>query len=813
MPIPTSTANAAISIVSGLVRLTGRIDNIMAEQAALRDDLALPGKVLVSPPLASVMCRELRSSLEETASRVPDPLGGRRAELAELLEQRNPEENALLRWMEELLPEKVEYRIEDPSGSFAAKLRARRSAWDLDDEEIRRLAYYLGPGEDLREAKLPWQLATTVVGVLSEVAIENQALIFRDDRARPILVAVLTRFAEPDLATVGSHRALLRFVLKATMNGALDAADALRGDKAWVEGILSALAKARESSDIGDDFVVGLVQGRGYPELIGSLLKEGADFLSSSDAGSFGAVAADVFTHASVLVRDHPDFEQFFRDHWGDLLRAALSSLHTNGGAILADGQPLLRQTLLASIEVLAKTTNRDFLNSQTLTAVFEAVLGAISTKPELLDDAVREKWLREVLGSTASVIANEGFRRTFSAAGLQTLMQTLLAGFAQHPELLATQPGLAQDVAGSMLSALASSDRPRLDTIASAGIQAVLTALVDNPVLVNTDYPALVAAVAGQLTLKLGDARLTRGEATEILAHVATTIAANPTLLGMDPPEVPAAIVAEVLSTVADHRPSLLTSTTCKDLVGAALGVVAADPQVLSGQPQGIGAAAAPVLEEVSVLLSGSALGADLSVAKVAHAGVLGVLAAVAQDSALLDSRYPAAVAKVARAVAERLRDGKLTIGGAERMVTSAAAIIATNPRLFQKEEDQLAARTAGAVLDELLTDETVRVRGLGLADLLAETLAILAAHGLAVLDGGSVDALVTRVQAVLKAGLEKANTELGRMLDRGTAPLVLAALLRRWALGQVETLDIDDARFESLFAEIVSAVSTRTA
>ena len=47
MPIPATTANAALSIVSGLVRLTGRVDRIMAEQTALREDLALPGKVFV----------------------------------------------------------------------------------------------------------------------------------------------------------------------------------------------------------------------------------------------------------------------------------------------------------------------------------------------------------------------------------------------------------------------------------------------------------------------------------------------------------------------------------------------------------------------------------------------------------------------------------------------------------------------------------------------------------------------------------------------------------------------------------------------
>src|SRR5690606_3540778 len=90
--IPTSTANAALSLVSTLVRLTGRIDRIMAEQAALREDLAFAGKVVTLPPPAVQMVRDLKRFLEATAPQAPDPLHGRRSELEALLEQRAPGE-------------------------------------------------------------------------------------------------------------------------------------------------------------------------------------------------------------------------------------------------------------------------------------------------------------------------------------------------------------------------------------------------------------------------------------------------------------------------------------------------------------------------------------------------------------------------------------------------------------------------------------------------------------------------------------------------------------------------------------------------
>ena len=128
-------------------------------------------------------------------------------------------------------------------------------------------------------------------------------------------------------------------------------------------------------------------------------MQEGAGFLSDTDAGDFELVAADMLTKAGELVQQNRDFEGFFQEHWGDLLRAGLSSVHANGNAILDDTSPLLRETLLASINVLATTDDRNFLSSGTLIATVEAAVGAVTLKPELLD-GVNEAWLRQLLES-----------------------------------------------------------------------------------------------------------------------------------------------------------------------------------------------------------------------------------------------------------------------------------------------------------------------------------------------------------------------------------------------------------------------------
>src|SRR5690606_11474940 len=185
--IPASTANAALSLVATLVRLTGRIDSIMAEQAALREDLAFAGKVVMLPPPAAQMVRQLKAFLEAAPQRTPDPLSGLRGELEALLGQRAPGEDELVEWMEKLLPEKLVFTIESPAADFAARLASKRGAWNLNDDEVRRLVYYLAPGEDVRRAKPPWQLAMSVVDALADVAVANQSLLLREDRARPLI--------------------------------------------------------------------------------------------------------------------------------------------------------------------------------------------------------------------------------------------------------------------------------------------------------------------------------------------------------------------------------------------------------------------------------------------------------------------------------------------------------------------------------------------------------------------------------------------------------------------------------------------------
>jgi len=784
----------------------------MAEQAALRSELAIGSKILLKPPLAGVMKHKLQTLLDESQGQVPDPLADKRDDITTLVAKRNPGEPELLKFMQLFLPDDVKYRLDDPNGELIGALKEKREVWNLDDDDIMRAAYYLQPGEDLRKSSTSWQIAMTVVEVLADIAIENQSLILRDDRARPLLLAILQRFADADLAEVGTHRVFLRVVLKTTVNGALDAADNLGSDKIWVDSVLKALADTRESED--DDFVVGLLSGKGYPVLIGNLLEEGAEIIGVSakeNAKHFESIASDVLKHAASIVKQRDDFKGFINDNWSELLRAGLRGFHANGDSILEGQSPLLRATLLSAIDVLAVTPDREFLSGETLTATIEAAIGAISVKPDLLDGVTDKELIKQLIGSTASVINNKGIQQAVSSAGVDLIIMDTLDYLAQQPELLVRKPGFAQDVVGSLLGGLAESGSLRLETVAIAGVQSLLNEIAENPDLVDTNYPQVVSEIAGTLGVALSDLRLTRDETETILVSLAEAVADNPALVIGDNTSLPAKVFGEVLGVLIDNRGKTLSSISIKEISVLVLDVVVADSGLLAGSPDLVKHSVAAVLDEIGKALSEQGAEPSLRFEHLAMTAINSVLIEVAADPSLLKIKapYARAIGQLSGVLANALKDGQLNDREVELILAHTAEIIATNSQLLANEQSELVAKVMTAILAKLSEGGSVSLRGDALVELLLGTIKVLAANVKSLqMPGESVEQLAKRVQVVIAAGLEMARQKLGHILEQADIPRVIVELLRRWARDQLPTLDINDERFKNVFDEIVGDI-----
>ena len=863
MAIPTSTVDAALSLVSTLAKLRGRVDNVLAEKEAVRSDLALPPFSVQITTGVRAMSDALKALLQDTqpaSATDPDPLGTDRQKIEDTLSAPDSQAKTkgLRQFMLQYLPDQLETTVINPAADLQQKLDSKQKQLGLTQDDIDRLIFYLGAGDDLRDANTSWQLATNVVNVLAEMAVQNQALLIKDKGARQVVGAVLERFAAPDLLQIGSGQQLLTFALSATINGALDARDVLGGNKAWLTALLSALATARTTAAQGDDFVFGLLQGRGYPTLVSSLLQQGAASLSDTDASTFETVVADVLTRAATVVQDSQDgnFEAFFQDHWGDLLRAGLQAVQAHGPAILAGTNPLLQQTLLAVVDSLAASTDRTFLSSDTFVSAIEAAIGAVAANPALLDDTGFPDWLKEVLGSVATVVSKDGVQDAFSATGLQNIVQGVFGTLANHPELLGDHPKIIDDLVGSVLEALSETQGLRLEDLAQASIQGALEAVSKNPSLLGTDFGPTVAQLAGTLAAQVKAKTITGVNARDILAAALDALAASPLVLKLKDSTDPAkaALVTFVETLTGGDVATVLNGVSLSDVVGAALTTVARNPALLGSN---LGTAIRTLAGKLAVQVNAETLSGldarDLLLAvletvesnpavlafkdstdpaKAAlvtfvetltggdvttvlqgvrlHAVLQAALAAIAQNPGLLGTAYGQAIADLAAALADKIKNQSLHGLRAEALFVTVVRLIAQNPTLLATA-DKVAAKVITLILEALgSTDAEGVIQSQDVVALIKGVLAFLArnADRLAPVMGDT-DGLLERLEAMLKTALDRALKALGQHLSLGDIVPVVLAFLDKWAKGLVPT-DLASEAFQTFFATIMDEVTS---
>jgi len=237
----------------------------------VRSPLALPFARMVKPPRIKAMKEALQGLLDETAGIVPHPLGAEKRRIEDALA--GGERDALFKACERnQLLDSITIEVFDPDAEFEKALRNRSQAWNLAEPDIRRYTYFLAAGRDLRNGSLGFRIAAATVDVVTEVAAENARLVIDHEPTRKLVVSILTRFSEPDLAAMGGWSAVLQQALRSTLNVVLDQRDEIARNEVWLQHALSGLGRVREQA--GDDFVIGLLRGSGFDTLFSALLAE-----------------------------------------------------------------------------------------------------------------------------------------------------------------------------------------------------------------------------------------------------------------------------------------------------------------------------------------------------------------------------------------------------------------------------------------------------------------------------------------------------------------------------------------------------------
>jgi hypothetical protein len=551
-------ATLIISAVRHIVKLGTRIDNIAAEKAAVTSPLVLTLPQVATPDL--VRCAEIFDpELKRTRGVLPDPFGADRAQTeadvdAVLNRQQQPAADFGNRFAKYFPDYNFLY---DPDAVTLGKLRAAFPGVNWQDPAARIAAFAIGAGGTNAQIGYAGRMALSVVDTLFEFGAENTATLVHDPKLRGIAEIVLQRFAEPDWGSSTQWNPLVQAALKSVLNAALDVADKNPASNPWLQGTLDALLNARrgvaENGGNGDDYVLGLLRGEGFRALLSQGLLVAADRLDDACANGFGLIASDVLKDAAPLVLDpnNVGFRTFFNAHWGDLLRAGLSSVDRHGDVLLAGANPRLRSVLTSMVQQLASIPDAQFFTSDTLYHLADTVIGAVADNIAAQPGLEASPWLRDFLVSAATTAKQLTARNLFTRAAAEALLRDAVGALAQHPELLVRQPGLPKEIAAAVFGSLATLSRPSARTLGEATLRAAFGAVATDPSLASRPFGTAVQSVAATLAGMVGSNQLTAAVAAQLADAAIGAIVRNPALFSGLQKDVAGAVLRAVQAAV----------------------------------------------------------------------------------------------------------------------------------------------------------------------------------------------------------------------------------------------------------------------
>jgi hypothetical protein len=514
--------------------------------------------------------------LDSTTGQQPDPLYPDRTSITELV-AKSEDLDAIDAAFERVFPGQAIAPVIDPDAVFLQALGARLPTLDLSNPDTRLACFYCAAGRDERQLGYPARAAFLVADVLAEFAAENASLIVRDENARVIVQSVVERFAKPQLEDFTAWSPLLRHALGATVEGLLSNRAALAKAGPWVDAVLSALAIARDETDDGENFVTGLVRGKGYRTLLAGGLLVAGERLSVDGATPYKLIAADVLRAAAPLVKQgSASFSGFFQDNWGELMRAGLTAVERYGPGLLAGEKPILREATLALVVELGRTPTASLFSGETLYGIANAVIGTVATQPKLLDSSIREAWVKDLVGALARTASDPGLQRSLTREGLRDAFRSAAVVLGNHPELLADQPAARVAMIGALLQTVSAAGTLDAKTLATRSVAAVLTRIGAQPQLLDSRYAEILSGFAGEIAKLVSAGTLTGAQATDLIDAAARAVLGNPALFAKFEGNAAKAIVTGVLNASKSSQIELLGGTVLVKVVAATLDAVA---------------------------------------------------------------------------------------------------------------------------------------------------------------------------------------------------------------------------------------------
>lgn len=547
MPVPLQVVGLALSIAHAAIKLGLRLDALFAEQAALRSDLALPLPPVALPPPRPAIRAALAELLAGSEGQEPDPLGADRGRIRAALDQNDHGTQWECCQRYDLLT----VETFSPDAELASQLRRRRRSWDLDDEEIRALTFFVGPGADRRETSFSFRLAATVLDVAAELAAEQVGLLLRDPAKRRVVETALARFAEPDLASLSGWGELVRHALRSSMGALVEARELVPREAKWLETLFDALAEARRLSGVADDWVAGLLQGEGFRRLGGPLRAQASALIGRLDQDEAAGLVRVIIERGAACVDRTPGFAGAFFGSWDALVVAGASALERHGVRLEAT---VVEETLGEVVEALSRVQSEGLPGRETVTSLALAAVAGAAVDSRALPAAERA---RSLVGSVSALVGSASLLEAFPSEALERHAQAALAALERRPSLHSLNlPGA---VLPRLLSPLTRASALRADALGEAVVGVALDALENDARLDQLGLPDELGAVAGQLAPFVATGTLSPEQGRALLEAVAAAHSGSPEqFLGARSGSTRAILAA--LQQVAQARDGLLS-------------------------------------------------------------------------------------------------------------------------------------------------------------------------------------------------------------------------------------------------------------
>ena len=185
----------------------------------------------------------------------------------------------------------------------------------------------------------------------------------------------------------------------------------------------------------------------------------------------------------------------------------------------------------------------------------------------------------------------------------------------------------------------------------------------------------------------------------------------------------------------------------------------------------------------------------------QLANAGIGGALNVLADRPELAGTNYPVFVAKLTGKIGGLVKERSITrIQGSELLRAMAESVV-ENEKLFLEGQAKLAEIIVDAVLDASGEDHGRLIVGAALVGVVLKVTEAIAVNGRSVVDDQPLNILRNRLVEVLNAGLARAQDQLGKQLGTSAVPPVLGGLIAAWARGEINTIDPDNQDFQELF------------